>query len=163
MTATKLTRAAFIAALYAFLALAFPQFSYAIIQFRLSEALVLLPLLIPEAVPAIAIGCLLANLSSPFGIYDILGGTLCSTLAAWLTWRLRSRRRIAIAAPILINSFGVSLYLAYLNRELYFSIVPLIALSETVVVLGLGLPVVLGTSRALKLPFIANSSEEKAR
>ncbi|MCL2497050.1 MAG: QueT transporter family protein [Symbiobacteriaceae bacterium] len=147
----QVAKAGIIAALYAVLALALPEFSYNIMQFRLSEGLVLLPLYLPEAIPGLALGCLLANLGSPFGILDIIGGTLCTALAAWLTWRWRQNIVLATLAPIVVNALGVSAYLAFLSKELYFTIVPAIALSETVICLVIALPLSRLVARLLKV------------
>ena len=141
-TLTQLVRGGLIAALYAILALALPELSYGPLQLRFSEGLVLLPLLFPEAVPGLIIGCFLANLGSPFGILDIVCGTICTGLAAWLTFRFRHNIVIAAAAPIIINGLGVSAYIAWLSQELYLTIAGLILLSETVAVVGLALPFV---------------------
>ena len=147
----QLVRAALIAAIYAILALSFPEFSYGIIQFRLSEALVLLPLFFPEAIPGLIVGCFLANLGSPFGIIDILGGTLCTAAAAYLTYRFRHNTIIAAAAPIVINGFGVSAYVAFLSQEMYFAVVPFIMLSEAVVVVVLALPLAILAARSIRV------------
>ena len=74
-----LARAAVIAAAYAALAwisnffgLAFPA-----IQFRLSEALCVLPCRDRKAaIPGLAVGCLITNLLSPYGLLDLVVGTL---------------------------------------------------------------------------------------
>lgn len=149
-TVTQLVRGGLIAAVYAILALLLPEFSYGPVQFRLSESLVLLPTFLPEAIPGLIIGCFIANLGSPFGILDIVCGTLCTALAAWLTWRLRQRSILAIAAPILINAFGVSAYVAWLSQEMYLAIVPMIGISEAVVVICLALPFTSMLRRLLK-------------
>ena len=80
-----LARAAVIAAAYAALAwisnffgLAFPA-----IQFRLSEALCVLPCRDRKAaIPGLAVGCLITNLLSPYGLLDLVVGTLATLLAA---------------------------------------------------------------------------------
>ena len=136
----QLVRGSLIAAAYAVFALALPEISYGPLQFRLSESLVLLPCFLPEAIPGLILGCFLANLGSPFGIIDIVCGTLCTAVAAWLTYKFRHNTVIAVAAPILINGFGVSIYLAYLSHELYFAIMPFVMLSEMVAVIALALP-----------------------
>lgn len=130
----RLVRTALIAALYAVLALAMPAVSYSIIQFRVSEALVLLPMLYPEAIPGLALGCFLANLGSPFGVIDIVLGTGCTLLAAWLTYTFRQRPALAALAPILVNGLGVSAYVAYFSQELYWFTALSITISEAVVV-----------------------------
>ena len=133
-------RGAFVAALYAVLAMAFPMFSYGYIQFRLSEALVLLPLFFPEAIPGLALGCFIANLGSPFGLIDVVCGTLCTLMAAFLTYRWRDKPIFAAAAPILINGLGVSAYVAYFSQELYWLTALSITLSETVVIAAVAAP-----------------------
>ena len=150
LTLSQITRSGCIAALYALLAYFTPWFSFGIVQFRLSEALVLLPLHWPEAIPALAIGCFLANLSSPFGIIDIIFGTLCTWCAAWLTYKFRQRYYLAILAPIIVNAIGVSAYLAYLSKELYFAVLPGIALSEAAVVFALAIPIERLVQRTMK-------------
>jgi len=148
-TLTQLARGGLIAALYAVMALALPEISYGPIQMRLSEALVLLPRIMPEAVPGLIIGCFLANLGSPFGALDIIFGTLCTAIAAFITYRYRHNTIIAVAAPILVNGFGVSAYIAYLSKELYFGIVPMIMLSETIAVICLAIPFTVFASRVV--------------
>ena len=63
----RLTLAAVIAAAYAGLTLFLPIPQYGPIQFRVAEAMTLLPFLFPEAIPGLAVGCFLANLlGSPY-------------------------------------------------------------------------------------------------
>ncbi|MGB9667279.1 MAG: QueT transporter family protein, partial [Candidatus Cryosericum sp.] len=68
-TTPQLTRAALIAAMYIVFTMLppFNTISYGMVQFRLGEALVLLPFLLDEAILGIGVGCLVANLFSPFG------------------------------------------------------------------------------------------------
>ena len=71
-----LTESAVIAALYAaatYLSAAF-SLAYGPVQFRLSEALTVLSTLTPAAIPGLTIGCIIGNISSPMGIWDVLGG-----------------------------------------------------------------------------------------
>lgn len=98
-----LARGALIAAVYAALTLALAPISYGQMQVRVSEALTLLPVLMPEAVPALAVGCLLANLLGGCSIFDILFGTLATLLAAVCTRRLRGHFALAAAMPVLFN------------------------------------------------------------
>ena len=69
-----LTESAVIAALYAaatYLSAAF-SLAYGPVQFRLSEALTVLSTLTPAAIPGLTIGCIIGNISSPMGIWDVL-------------------------------------------------------------------------------------------
>ena len=58
----SLARAGMIAAIYAALTLIFAPISFNAVQFRISEAMTVLPILLPEAVPGLAVGCLVANI-----------------------------------------------------------------------------------------------------
>ena len=57
-----LTQGAVIAAIYIVLTLIFQPISFGPIQFRISEALCVLPFFTPAAVPGLVIGCFLSNL-----------------------------------------------------------------------------------------------------
>ena len=59
-----LARGAIIAALYTALTVLLAPLSYGEVQIRFSEAFTLLPILMPEAVPALLVGCLLASSSA---------------------------------------------------------------------------------------------------
>ena len=78
-----LARAAVIAALYCALSVAFNAIAFGPVQFRVSEILVLLPLIFPEAIPGLAIGCFFTNFFfSPFGVFDMVLGTLATLIGA---------------------------------------------------------------------------------
>ena len=84
------------------------------VQVRFSEALCLLPILTPAAIPGLTIGCLLANVLSGCILWDVVFGSLATLLGALGTYALR-RRHPALAAlpPILSNVIIVPLVLAY--------------------------------------------------
>lgn len=108
-----LVRAALIAALYTVLTLLLQPLSYGEVQIRVSEALTLLPILLPEAVPALAVGCLLANILGGCTIFDIVFGTLATLLAALCTRRLRNRFWLAALMPVLFNGVIVGAVVHY--------------------------------------------------
>ena len=79
-----LTESAVIAALYAaatYLSAAF-SLAYGPVQFRLSEALTVLSPLTAAAIPGLTIGCIIGNISSPMGIWDVLFGSAATLLGA---------------------------------------------------------------------------------
>ena len=82
----SLVSGAVIAALYAALTYVASSvgLAYGAVQFRFSEALTVLAALTPAAIPGLTIGCFLANLGSPYGIVDIVCGTLATLVAAFL-------------------------------------------------------------------------------
>lgn len=118
-TVVRLVRTALIAAIYVALSLIFAPASSSPVQVRISEALTLLPILCPEAIAGVAVGCFLTNmlLSAPI---DMVVGTAATLLAALATRRLRHLRwhGLPLAAclpPVLFNAVivGVELTLLY--------------------------------------------------
>ena len=139
-TTQSLCLAAIIAAIYAALTLALPALSYGQLQCRLSEALTLLPMLLPQAVPGLFVGCLVANLLSPVGAMDIIFGSLATLLAALGTRVLRKKPLLAAACPVIANGVivGVMLSVAY-GLPLWLTMLE-VALGEAVAVAaGFGL------------------------
>ncbi len=88
-----ITRAAAISALYVALTFisAAVGLSSGVIQVRLSEALCLLPLIMPEAVAGLTLGCALANFLTGCALWDIVFGSLATLIAAMLTRLLRKQ------------------------------------------------------------------------
>ena len=76
-----------IAAAYAALTLvaAALNLAYGPVQFRFSEALTVLPFLFPGTWPGVFVGCLVANLPSPYGPLDVVLGSAGTLVAALLT------------------------------------------------------------------------------
>ncbi|MDD2393262.1 MAG: QueT transporter family protein [Eubacteriales bacterium] len=80
--------AAVIAVLYAAVTLLFAPISYGAVQFRISEALMMLAAFTPAAIPGLYTGCVIANLLGGFGIIDILFGGLATFMAALVTYMI---------------------------------------------------------------------------
>ncbi len=137
----EMTRAGIIAALYVALCLVFNATSFGVIQFRPAEALTLLPILFPEAIPGIFIGVLIANLFGGVGLVDIIFGSLISLVAAYLTWTWRYNL-LAYLSPIVLNAFLVSLYLHVFFNTPYWYMVLSIGISQSIVVVLLGVPLI---------------------
>lgn len=102
-----------IGASYFALTFVFSSISFLSTQMRISEALTILPVFTPAAIPGLAIGCAIANISSPFGIMDIiLGGTATAVSGAlsYLTRNIRFKNLPLISPlfPIVINSILVA-------------------------------------------------------
>ena len=105
-----ITYSAIIAALYTaltFIAAAM-GLSSGVIQVRLSEALTVLPLLTPAAIPGLTVGCLISNILTGCIPVDVLFGTVASLIGAVGTRLLRKKHpAIAVLPPILANAFIV--------------------------------------------------------
>ena len=95
----QLTFAAVLAAVYAVLTLALPVPQYGPVQIRFAEALCVLPFLFPAATPGLFVGCVLANLASPYAL-DIVFGSAATLVACLWTGRLRSRWLAPLPAVI---------------------------------------------------------------
>ena len=110
-----LARAGIIAALYAATTIFLAPISYGAVQCRVSEALTLLPMLTPAAVPGLFLGCLIANLLGSGVWYDVIFGSLTTLAAALLTRRLKDRPFLASLPPVLLNGLVVGgvVYFAY--------------------------------------------------
>ena len=63
--------------------------SFSIYQVRVADVLLPLSVLFgPPAIVGLTLGTLLGNLSSPFGIVDIVGGSFANFLATLAAWRI---------------------------------------------------------------------------
>ena len=104
-----LTQAAMIAAIYAVLTIAqnllIPGSASMAVQFRVAEALTVLAIYTPAAIPGLTLGCVLANISSVtagLGFYDMIFGSIASLLAAITMYLLRDVRVKEIPVPALL-------------------------------------------------------------
>lgn len=128
-----LTEAAMIAALYVLLTYlsSILGLSSGAVQLRFSEALCVLPLFTPAAVPGLFLGCLLSNLLTTAVIWDILFGSLATLLGALGTFALR-RRSVYLAPipPILANTLIVPAIICAIEGQ--WSLVLYLSFSVTV-------------------------------
>lgn len=90
-TTLYLTRGAIIASLYVALTFLSSLMGLAsgAIQLRLSEALTILPVIFPEAIPGLFIGCILANLLTSAAVWDVIFGSLATLIGALGAYLLR--------------------------------------------------------------------------
>ena len=131
-----------VAAAYVALTLLFAPISFAQIQFRIAEALTMLPVLSGASVPGLFIGCLLANLITGQPWQDVVFGSLATLLAAVLTRRLKKILWLAALMPVVINAvvIGLMLYFAY-GLHPYISFLT-VGAGQAAVCYGLGVPMV---------------------
>lgn len=114
-----IVHAAVIAALYVVLTLlanALGLANYAV-QVRFSEALTILPLFTPAAIPGLVIGCFLSNILTGCMLLDVIFGSLATLLGALGTYALRRRFPwLAPLPPIAANTLIVPFVLAYVYQ-----------------------------------------------
>lgn len=108
-----ISQAAIIAAIYVVLVFAFRPISFSSIQFRIAEALTILPFFTPAAIPGVTIGCLLGNLLGGADILDIVFGTLATLIGAFGSYALRNHKYLVPLPPILANTIIVPWVLRY--------------------------------------------------
>ena len=136
LTTKNLCLSGIIAALYAVLTLALPAISYG--ECRISEAMTLLPIVLPQSIPGLVVGCLVSNLLSPVGAADIVFGTLATLVAAVGTYALRKNRLLAALCPVVSNGLIVGAMLSVVYG-LPFALTALqVAVGEAVAVYVLG-------------------------
>ena len=108
----QLALAGIIAGIYAALTLLLPSPQYLGVQFRVAEAMTVLPFLFPAAIPGLAVGCFLANLLGSPMVVDWLFGTAATLLAALWTSRLHNRY-LAPLPPVICNAVIVGAEIAW--------------------------------------------------
>ena len=136
-----MTASALIAAVYVALVLLFKPISFGAIQFRIAEALCVLPFFSLSAVPGLALGCLLGNFFSGAAMPDVIFGTFATLLAAILSYKLRTVSKwLVCLPPILANAVIVPFVLqyAYGVTDGYFFLFATVGIGEILAVGVLG-------------------------
>ena len=149
LTTRSLCLSALIAALYAALTLLLAPLSYGSLQCRISEAMTILPILLPQAIPGLFVGCLIANLYTGV-ITDILFGSLATLLAALGTYLLRKKPLLAAACPVVSNGLIVGLVLSF-TQGLPLALTMLQVAAGEVAAVALGMLILLPVLRRIDL------------
>jgi len=127
--AQSITRIGLIAALHATVTIivlfSMQYLAWGPVQFRLSEALTVLPLFFEEAVVGLTLGTFISNLiyalstTGPLSLLDVIFGPIATFLGALWTYRLRRRNiLLALAGPIIVNALIVPAYLPFIFMAL---------------------------------------------
>lgn len=137
-----LCRAAVIAALYVVLTYvsAALGISSGVIQFRLSEALCILPVFTSAAIPGVSVGCLIANLVTGAPVWDVVFGSLATLFGALGAYALRRWKYLASLPTVLANAAIIPLVLiyAYDVPDGWLFLVGTVSLGELVCCTGIG-------------------------
>lgn len=148
MSSKILARIGIFVAVYALLTV-LPPFNaagYGPVQVRVSEALTVFPFLFPWAPWGLYLGCILANLGSPFIAWDLTLGAFASLAAALLTRRM-PRAYLAPLPPVIVNALVVPIYVAPLSGMSYWLVALYVAAGQAVACYGLGYPLLLYLQR----------------
>jgi uncharacterized membrane protein len=173
-----ISQAGIIAAVYAVLTVVVVQvggvFTWGPVQLRPSEAVSVLAVFTPAAIPGLWLGAVIANAvamtqTGALGLLDVVFGSLGSLLGAVWTWRFRKRTGVALLGPVLANALIVPAYLPIVLRAagvldstyriagldpthayaaMYAVGVVGVAVGEAAVVYGLGWPLLAALRRA---------------
>ena len=109
-----MVQAAAIAAVYVVLTTVFAAFSFGEVQVRISEALTILPVFTPAAIPGLFVGCLISNFLGGAILLDVIFGSIATLIGAVFTWKLRnSSKWLAPLSPIVANAIIVPFTLYY--------------------------------------------------
>lgn len=108
-----LVQAAAIAAIYVVLVMIFNYWSFGPVQFRIAEALTVLPYFTSAAIPGLFIGCLLANFLGGAILVDVIFGSIATLIGAYFSYRLRKSKWLVPLPPIIANTLIVPFVLKY--------------------------------------------------
>lgn len=156
-----LVQSAAIAAIYTVLTYiaAAMNLAYNAVQFRFSEALTILPVFTPAAIPGLTLGCFLSNLASPLGPIDWICGSVATLLAAVAGYLARNVRiaglpMVSALCPVLANALIIGLEIGWLavpgggmDLAAFLSGALSVGIGELVVVAVLGLPLAASLER----------------
>lgn len=150
------------------------------VQFRISEAVCVLAVLTPAAVPGLTVGCAIANLialvvngTGALGLLDVVFGSLATLIGALWCWKMRERPALAIAGFVVANAVIVPAYLPLILQGIGWYTIPFTSIAldgayvpmylfglvatgigEAVVMYALGMPL-LHALRRFSLPGVS--------
>ena len=138
----KVAEAGMIAALYVALCFLVLPLASGAIQYRVGEALCVLPVFTAAGIPGVTIGCFLFNLLSGGAVWDVIFGTLATLIGAIGTRLLRKAKpkALALLPPVLSNTLIIPFVLKFaygLEGTIWFFMLTVCA-GEIVSVLILG-------------------------
>lgn len=136
-----------VAGLYAAITILSANIAYREVQFRLSEALMMLLLFEPSLTVGLTLGCLIANIFSTVSIsvLDMVVGTSATLLACLLTTRIK-KPWLAPLPTILVNAVMVGAMLSWLympSEQFWYGLLVFggeVGAGEAAVLYVLGIP-----------------------
>ncbi len=148
----RITLCGVLAAAYTGITLLTTGLSFGPIQIRLAEALCLLPMLYPQAVWGVVLGCAVSNLFSPVSGLDVVVGTAATLFAALWTTHIRrtwlAPLPMTVCNAVLVGGMLAAVYTPENFWAGFWLMAAQVALGELVAGYGLGVPLVLALKRA---------------
>ena len=135
-----------------------------VFQLRIAEAMCVLPMFTPAAIPGLILGCFLTNVLLGYGIYDVVFGTLATAIGAVLTYLISYRKTetslgnftaraiLAVIPPTLSNALIIPVVIMLSSRipfsvGAYLPLVLDVGLGELVCVAAFGIPLAFALRR----------------
>ncbi|MFZ5969325.1 MAG: QueT transporter family protein [Bacillota bacterium] len=147
MKSTKfLVQAAIIGAIYAALTIILAPISYGQIQVRIAEALTVLPIFTPAAIPGLFVGCIIANIYGGGGMVDIVFGSLATLAAAVMSYKMPKRWLVPLP-PVIVNGIVVGYILNYLYQLPLLATMGWVSLGQLIACYGLGYPLMMNLDK----------------
>lgn len=152
----KIVAAALIASIYAALTLMLAPLSYGEVQFRVAEALTVLPFFSSFSIWGLFIGCIISNILSPIGPLDMIFGSLATLIAAIMTYyigksNLKYKRYIAPLPAVIVNAVIIGILIGY-SANIPFILPALqVGFGQLVICYVLGLPLLIAIEKNTKL------------
>ncbi len=151
MKTNQLIRGAVIASLYIAICFMLKPLSFGPVQLRISEALCILPIFLPEAILGLFIGCLVSNLIGGAFLIDVILGSVTTLFAAIATryiYKKTASAPFALFPPVILNALIVGAYVPFVYSSpgtvntlpvIIFSILT-VGIGQVIAVYVLGLP-----------------------
>jgi len=137
-TVQTIAKTALVASVYAALTIALPL-QYGAVQFRVAEVLTLLCFYNRKLIPALILGCFIANLPSELGVIDWSCGTVATAISVILMSRMKNIW-LASLFPVIVNAVIVGAMLTYLFEMPFFIAAGFVALGQAAVIIVVGVP-----------------------
>lgn len=140
-----------IAAIYTTLTLVLAPIGFGPFQCRISEALTILPVFTPAAIPGLTLGCIISNTIGLVmgvniaGVLDIPFGSAATLLAALLTYACRNIQFkgipvVSALPPILLNAAVIGAELSVVLKVPFWeAAIVMVGVGEAVACIGIGL------------------------
>lgn len=139
MSTKRLVKGGAVASIYVVLTMVLP--AYTALQFRLSEIMTLLAYFNPFYIIPLTLGCAIANIASPFGIVDVIFGSLASFLATTAMSKTKNMYIASLWPAVFSVIIGLEILIFSGQPVNFFLITGQIMLSEIVVVTLIGVPI----------------------
>lgn len=125
---------AIIAAMYVVLTFMVPMVAFGVINFRISEILMVLPFFNHRYSYSVIVGCFIVNLFSPMGVPDIVFGTLATAIACLLIVKINKFWLVPVIATI-VNGVIIGIELNLVLKQPLFFAMGSVALGEFIIMM----------------------------